>query len=206
MPITLNIEPSGISSDGKTIKLSDATVWTQEDPRENYILIVDYQVLGNSTSSPSRLNGGLEGLNKSYWDFPVNIDGRCIIRYAAYPIKTEESSSGITYDQELQSLAKFDGEVWNPITPEEALEEESQEFNLPFLYQVRKFKMAEHMKFVHAVSNLKSRTENRDFVFSKRNDLDYINALIIGAEYNFALGLYAPFYEIVDLLTTIKNA
>lgn len=212
MAFKLTISTNSTSSDGNNIILSDSSIWAEADfPRINFGVFVlgKYQINETPVEVIPETYAALTSVE---WTAPTIKDGRYL--FTAYAFLVEGFGTLSEGDVRINAtdglLYKNVQFVWEPITLEEAILEEKYHYvsdvlDVPFLAHAYSFRNYLNLEYIKQVKSDVSKGAQQNKLYYQRTTLDYFYALILGAEYNWALGLYSNYYEIVNNLTDIIN-
>lgn len=210
MALTLLLEASNISSDGEFITISDATVYDQVDLRSDIALYLGCSV--NIESVLTHVNPlSYDPAVATEWTVPTVVDGNYAFKSYAFYTKAggpTPVSGDVRYDEGNDRLEQYDGSSWVTVSVTEAITDQkyaagSVDIYVPVLSKSYIYKNKLNLLYIEESKKIIENGTNHNKLFVKRNSLDYFSALILGAEYNWALALYTNVDKIITNLNNI---
>lgn len=202
MDLTLAV--GTISNEGSILKIKDTSDWTQSiaGDRVSYGLLLTSEFRNQATPTPTLIYDN--NMNEvSEWNTDTPANGRysyrayAFLTVAATPAPQEGDVRVLVLSN---TLVRYEGTEWVPVELLDVLEQAeytSEVLEVPYLYYAYAYKNVLNLEYIVQVRGDISNGVEQNKLYYKRTDLDYVNALIEGAGYNWALGLVSNFYNIV---------
>ena len=210
MALVLKIEATSITPEGDLLYVRDVSNWATESHDSLSLFLFARRVYSTTefvelptACSSNTVNGD--------WTVGVDADGRIEVTMYAYEnmlsTDTIPAEGTIRHITDLQLLMEVIEGVWVEVTDVvHAIDEApyvSNILNVSVLHRAFKYKNDVNLEYIALVKNDLAHGAKQNELYYKRSNLDYINALIIGAEYNFNLALYTIYYDILNNLDII---
>ena len=212
MALALKIEATSITADGSLLYIRDDSNWGVE-PHDALSLFIFTRRIYSATEFVELPSACISTVLNADWAIDVDTDGRVeVIMYAytqAISTNTMPVNGTIKFLTDLNILAEVIAGAWVEITDVvHAIDEApyvSNELNISVLQRAFKYKNDLNLEYIALVKNDLAHGAVQNELYYKRSELDYVNSLISGAEYNFNLELYTIYYNILNNLDTIRT-
>jgi len=210
MAFELKLATGSISNEGAILAINDASVWADstEGARTSYGVFLEGDYRLSATPLPVA-TAPEEPLTDITWDATMGVDGR--YTFVAYAFLTVAAYAGgmISGDVAVDTdnlLKMYNGATWDAVDLDDHIVDAKYmgTVEVPFLNAAYAYKNVLNLEYIKQVKGDIAGGAEQNKLYYKRTDLDYFNALIDGAAYNFALGLYTNYYEIVNNLNDIR--
>jgi len=199
-----------ITSDGGFFKMTDGSVWANADYARNLFGVFlkgEYKI----AEEPSAVTfNTYDPLTDVDWTVVTPDNGRyTFTAYAFVEIDTEVPAEGDVHVHATTGvLYQWVSAAWVEISLDDAIAAEkayytSAELDIPFLAYAYTYKNTINLEYIQQVKADIQNGASQNKLYYKRTDLDYVDALITGAEYNWAIGLFSNYYEVVSNLNSI---
>jgi len=220
MAFEFKIHVNQILNEGAEISVIDVSTWEDSPPhpRADYALYLD----GEYRRSTTPVNIVIENnapLTSDIWIIPTSINARYSFTLHGFltmpDLLTVEATGFIRalitspYD-----LYISDGVAWTLITLEDAILADvavgddrisTEVLEVPLLSYAYAHKNILNLRYIERVKHDIDHGADQDRLYYTRNKLDYFSALILGAEFNWSIGSYFYFYQMLDTLDEIMN-
>lgn len=204
----LLLQLASVTADGSSVQINDVSNYTlAAHPRTGYGIFItgDFRVSSDPTAvefAPYTPTTATNFLAKT----PKN--GR--YSFKAYLFLQRGVEAPAEGDVQVypvdQKLYKWVSGAWVLTTLQESLDKAkytSAYLELPYLGYAYIYRNNINLEYIKAVKKEIDKGAEQNKLFYKRTSLDYVNSLIDGAEYNWALGFYNNFYQITVSLNNI---
>ena len=211
MAFKLVIQEQFITETGDALSITDISDWTEET-RANYavLLLADYIPADLEKEELVVIAPGDDAVTDDSWLVTIIKDGRVNVTGYAHLIGLSSDTPAddtILYLTDTKAVMKYTAAGgWEAIPIAEQIAAAtyvSDVLNLSLLQNANKYKNDLNLIYITQIKNDLAHGSRQNELFYRRTDLDYVNALILGAEYNFGLALYTIYYDIVNNLNTI---
>ena len=210
MAFALTLLASTTSADGSSIIITDGSDWALADFARTAFgvhIVGTFQV----DETPSAVTvSTYDPLDADSWTAETTLDGRYIFTgYAFLEKDTEVPVEGdVHIDITDGLLYQWVSAAWVAITLADAITAVkyyyvSAPLDIPFLAHAYIYRNTLNLEYIKKVKSDIQGGAQQNKLYYRRTDLDYFYSLILGAEYNWAIGLYSNYYEIVNNLTDI---
>lgn len=204
------LKAGNLINTGANLEILEVSDWSQSDlgDRGSYGVILLGEFFSSTEGMPIWVSP-TDSLTTTTWILDVENDGR--YKATAYVFKTVAASvnpQNGDYALDVNNILKqYDGAAWVVVVDLEAAYLEALytgNINIPILERAHGYKNLLNLQYIAQVKSdiAKGATQNK--MYYKRSDLDYYNALLSGAMYNFAIEAFSNFYEIVVNLNDIR--
>lgn len=210
MAFELLIKENNISGDGKSLGIDDVSDWSQS-LRTNYALITLANYIPADLEADVLEVVGVDPETDAAWTVVLTKDGRIQVTCYSYlkAVSTDNLTEGdVRYLTDLEVVEKYSGGTWIAIDIDEQIasaEETSNLLDLSILVEAIDYKNQVNLEYIAQIKSDLAHGAQQNELYYKRTDLDYINSLIVGAEYNFGLALFTIYYNIVENLNLIVS-
>lgn len=202
---------NSITNDSANLIVVDASNWDEEPrPRTSFGLFSTAQYRINNTPTTVDITT-YDPLIDDSWIVTTDDNGRYTISTYAFLERGVQAPS--VNDVEVYTdglLYQWDGAAWTLISLEDAVLAEKYVYSyvleVPFLAYAYAHKNVLNLDYIKQVKSDINNGVQQNKLYYKRTDLDYFSSLISGAEYNWAIGLYSNYYEIVVNLNNIISS
>jgi hypothetical protein len=211
MAFELLLETGSISNDGAILAINDASVWADstEGARTSYGVFLEGVYKLSATPAPV-VTAPEEPLTDVTWNATMIGDGR--YTFTAYAFLTQVVADfNVPTEGDLSvsasgGLQQWVSAAWVAVNLVDHLNDAVYVgvLEVPYLAYAYAYKNVLNLDYIKQVKGDIAGGAEQNKLYYKRTDLDYFNALIDGAGYNFALGLYTNYYEIVINLNDIR--
>ena len=197
---------------GHSITVVDDSDWSLLNPegREDYGVFVDaiyYTVEGEKRHY---VNPGIDPGVDSSWESPVLQDGR--FGFTAYAFKSlsllgSPREGDVAYDPGTKGLVKYTGGAWFITTFYESLDKAhitGVMLDLPILMYSENYRNRLNLEYIRIFRDDYINGEKQNKLYYKRSTLDYVNSLIEGAKYSWAIKVFMSYINIVSSLNEMK--
>jgi len=209
MAFELLLATGSISNEGANLAIDDVSVWADsaEGARSSYGVFVTGSYRLSATSSPIAVTPE-EPTTDVSWSAVTNADGRyTFLGYAflTVAVTTSPVNGDIAVDTD-DLLKMYNGATWDIVDLADHIGDAvySVTFEVPYLAYAYTYKNQLNLEYIAQVKYDILNGADQNKLYYKRTDLDYFAALIDGAGYNWALGLYSNYYGIVENLDDIR--
>jgi hypothetical protein len=217
MAFELILATGTISNEGGVLAVTDKSDWAQSifGARTSYGIYLKARYYITSTPNNVGYDVNIPQTNVTWNVYMSRGDGRYSFTALVFP--TIESYAGAEVNGDLgyyadpqggaqNQLRQYDGANWDTQVSE--LDHEGSAvytdiLEVPYLALSYTQKNIMNLAYIKQVKNDIDRGVDQNKMYYKRTDLDYFNALLDGAGYNFALALYSNYYAIVENLNDI---
>jgi len=216
MAFELLIETGSISNEGAILQINDVSDWSASDQgaRASYATIMTAEFRTEATPTEATLSA-YDPETAIEWSLNTPQNGRYSLTLHAFYIKDEvvPAEGDVHYDPVANALVQWISAAWVAITEADAISQgkaiyTSQILEIPYLSYAYSYKNVLNLEYIAQVKGDIAKGAEQNKLYYKRTDLDYFNALLDGAGYNWALGNFSNYYEIVanlDAITTNKQ-
>lgn len=202
------LQVASLSPDGSVLTLTDISNYADAAyPRDSYGLFIEAILQGTSENTNVELLP-FDPISESSFSAVIKSNGRYVFTMYLFLLKSIATPvEGIVcYDAVSGKLVKYTNAAWVEITFETAKVDALYSkiaLITPVLGIAYAHKNLINLEYIKAVKKEISKGAEQNKLFYKRTDLDYFSALIDSAEYNWSLGNYYNFQEIVEELDKI---
>jgi hypothetical protein len=212
MAFDLLLELRSISSTAESAKITDITTWSEvPGGRADFGIFLRGLFYLSSDSDPVTIVA-YNPLNITHWTAVTPENGRYQFTSYAFLIvaSTEALVEGDVRVDTEGDLVQWLSSAWVPITLDAAVTagkayETSTPLEIPFLSYAYIYRNKLNLEYVAKVKNDIERGAEQNELYYKRTTLDYFYALILAAEYNWAMALYENYYQATENLNNIIN-
>lgn len=198
------------TANGESLVLLDGSDWSLADElRTSFGVFVAGKFRVSSTPSEVSIET-YNPLDATLWTATTPENGRYSFTAYAFLEKDVQvpSEGDVQIDTADGLLYQWASAAWVSITLEDAVTQEkwyykSDVLEAPFLAHAYAYKNVLNLEYIKEVKKDIQNGAQQNKLYYKRTDLDYFSSLILGAEYNWAIGLYSNYYEIVANLNSI---
>jgi hypothetical protein len=213
MAFELTLVASNTTGDGANLIITDGSDWAQADfPRTAFGVHVkgEFRILEAPTEVVIATYDPLDAVQ---WTAATPQNGRySFTAYAFVEKDTEVPAEGdVHIDITDGLLYQWVSAAWVLITLDAAITAgkayyTSPVLDVPFLAYAYAYKNVLNLKYIKQVKNDISKGTQQNKMYYNRTDLDYFSSIILGAEYNWAIGLYSNYYELVNNINSIISS
>ena len=211
MAFKLVIQEQFITETGDALRVTDITDWTEEVRSDYALLLLANHIPADLEKTELVIvPAGEYAVVEDSWLVNLIQDGRINVTCYAHLIalSTDIPVDGtIRYLTDTKVVMRYTAAGgWEAVSIEDqiaAATYTSDVLDLSVLQNANKYKNDLNLVYITQIKNDLAHGARQNELFYRRTDLDYINALILGAEYNFGLALYTIYYDIVNNLNTI---
>jgi hypothetical protein len=204
---------STTSGDGTSLIITDGSDWgLAAFPRTAFGVHVkgEFRVAAAPTAVSIATYDPLDAVT---WTASTPVNGRySFTAYAFLEKDTEAPAEGdVHIDVTDGLLYQWISAAWVSITLDAAIAAgkayvTSTVLDVPFLAYAYAYKNVLNLEYIKLVKNDISKGAQQNKMYYRRTDLDYFSSVVSGAEYNWALGLYSNYYEIVNNINAIISS
>jgi hypothetical protein len=204
------LKADSITNESANLNISDISDWSLADnPRNSFGVFVLAAYRESATEEDATVNQYDPLLDTTY-SLQTPEDGRYSIGAVAFYKRDEVVPSiGDVHVYTDGLLYEWDGAAWNLVNLEDVLDKAyytSELLEIPFLAYSYTYKNKLNLDYIRQVKNEIGNGAEQNKLYYKRTNLDYVTALINGAEYNWALSLFGNYYDTVRNLKSIINS
>jgi hypothetical protein len=210
MAFELLLETGSISNEGANLEVNDASIWADSDEgaRGSYGVFVLAQYRISSTPVAVAVTP-VTPLTDVTWGIVTGSDGRYTFNSYAFltvAATTAPVSGDVAVDTD-DLLKMYNGATWDVVDLADHLDDAVYVgvLEVPYLAYAYTYKNQLNLEYIAQVKGDIVNGAEQNKLYYKRTDLDYFAALIDGAGYNWALGLYSNYYAIVNNLDDIRE-
>lgn len=201
-------------NEGAILQVDDVSDWTAsgEGARASYATFLTGELRLADDPSAVLVNSN-EPETDIVWDVNTPSDGRYSFTEHAFYIKdvVVPIEADVHYDPVGDALVQWISSAWVAITLDEAITQgkavyTSAVLEVPYLAYSYIHANFLNLAYIKEVKYDIMNGARQNKLYYKRTDLDYFKSLITGGEYNWALGLYNNYYDIVNNLNAIISS
>lgn len=206
----LILKASDTTQDGSSITITDESDWSLADAlRDKFGVFIKGTFQVDETPSDVTITT-YDPLVDDSWDASSPSNGRYIFTAYAFIEQNEvvPSEGDVQINATTGELFQWVSAAWVAITLDDAIAADkayytSTPLDVPLLSYAYALRNDLNLEYIKQVKGDIEGGAEQNKLYYKRTDLDYVKALILGAEYNWALGLYSNFYQTVNNLNDI---
>jgi len=210
MAFELKLLADSILNEGANLLLTDGSDWAQADfPRASFGVFVTGEFRMSSTATDVEI-ATYDPLDAVEWTAEIPQDGRySFSSYAFLEKDTEVPVEGDVHIDTIDGLLyQWVSAAWVYITLEDAVIAGKAYYvgtvnETPILTDAYTYKAQLNLDYIKQVKSDIQGGAQQNKLYYERTDLDFFSSLILGAEYNWSIGLYSNYYEIVMNLNNI---
>lgn len=208
----LILHTGSTSNQGAILEILDASNWITSTlgSRDKYGLYVKGIYHMSSTPEDVIMPTDTPQTDGSWLVNMVQGDGRYKFSMYAFPTIASYAGSMSTgdlgYDAVPLGLKKYNGSTWDAVLEEDNLGDAkySTILDIPYVANAFIYKNVLNLEYIVQVKGDITQGVDQNTLYYKRTDLDYFNALLDGAGYNFSMSLWSNFYDIIANLDDIR--
>lgn len=204
---------SSTTEDGKNVVISDLSDWSisalADRAKYGVFLVGEFRT---AETPSSVVLATYDALTVTEWTAETPQNGRYSFTAYAFILRDEVvPSEGDIHIHTDGLLYQYVSAAWVEISLDDAITADGQEYTsgvleVPFLGYAYSYRNQLNLEYIKQVKKDISNGASQNKLYYKRTDLDYFGSLILGAEYNWAIGLYSNYYEIVANLEAIMES